>query len=157
MSQDKERFLQERHLMISAGGKVRLFFVDTPLSPGAEIEPSTGQAHYLLHVMRCCEGDHVRLFNGHDGEWSARVANVSRRSCLLICETTVAEQSAVPDLWLAFAPIKKTPADYVAQKATELGVRRLMPVLTNRTIARRVNSERLRANAIEAAEQSEKA
>ena len=71
-----------------------------------------------------------------------------------MCEAQTAPQTEVPDLWLVFAPIKKTPADYVAQKATELGVRVLQPVLTRRTIARRVNTTRLKANAIEAAEQS---
>jgi 16S rRNA (uracil1498-N3)-methyltransferase len=135
------------------GGKLRLF-VDAPLHAQARVTPSDSQAHYLLHVMRAREGERVLLFNGRDGEWRARLADVTRRSCVLICEAQVEPQADVPDLWLAFAPIKKTPADYVAQKATELGVRVLQPVLTHRTIARRVNLERLRANAIEAAEQS---
>jgi 16S rRNA (uracil1498-N3)-methyltransferase len=94
------------------------------------------------------------VFNGRDGEWQARIAEVTRRSCALICEARTRAQDDVPDLWLAFAPIKRTPADYVAQKATELGVRVLQPVITRRTIARRVNLERLRANAVEAAEQA---
>jgi 16S rRNA (uracil1498-N3)-methyltransferase len=104
--------------------------------------------------MRARENAAVRLFNGRDGEWRARVQDISRRACTLRCEARVAPQKDVPDLWLAFAPIKKTPADYVAQKATELGVGVLQPVITHRTIARRVNLERLRANAVEAAEQS---
>jgi 16S rRNA (uracil1498-N3)-methyltransferase len=106
--------------------------------------------------MRARAGDTVRLFNGKDGEWRARIADVTKRGCVLVCEAETVRQNEVPDVWLAFAPIKKTPADYVAQKATELGVRVLQPVITNRTIARRVNLERLRANAIEAAEQSER-
>jgi len=135
------------------GGKLRLF-VDASLFAGAQIAIEAAQAHYLLHVMRARSGDRVRLFNGRDGEWRARVAEPGRRSLKLVCEMQTEPQSEVPDLWLAFAPIKKTPADYVAQKATELGVRVLQPVLTTRTIVRRINPDRLRLNAIEAAEQS---
>ncbi|MGD0143385.1 MAG: 16S rRNA (uracil(1498)-N(3))-methyltransferase [Rhizomicrobium sp.] len=133
------------------GGKVRLY-VEAPL--GARVEVSAPQAHYLLHVMRAKAGDRVQLFNGRDGEWLARIDDVTRRSCVLVCEQQTARQAETPDVWLAFAPIKKTPGDYAAQKATELGVRALQPVYTHRTIARRVNLERMRANAIEAAEQS---
>lgn len=135
------------------GGEVRLF-VEAPLAAAARVEAQEGQAHYLLHVMRAKIGDRVRLFNGREGEWLASIAEVRRRSCVLACERQTAPQREVPDLWLVFAPIKKTPADYVVQKATELGVRALLPVLTRRTIARRVNLERIRANAVEAAEQS---
>jgi 16S rRNA (uracil1498-N3)-methyltransferase len=135
------------------GGKVRLY-VEAPLGEGARVEPSPPQAHYLLHVMRAREGDRVSLFNGHDGEWLARLVEVTKRACALACERRTQEQSDTPDLWLCFAPIKKTPADYVVQKATELGVRALQPVITRRTIVARVNLERVRANAIEAAEQS---
>jgi len=109
------------------GGKVRLF-VEADLGSGLRVAPAEGQAHYLLHVMRAKAGDHVRLFNGRDGEWRARVAEVSKRNCVLECEVQTAAQRAVPDLWLVFAPIKKTPADYLTQKATELGVSRLQPV-----------------------------
>ena len=135
------------------GGKLRLF-TEHALAAGASIEPTAAQAHYLLHVMRAKAGDTARLFNGSDGEWRAKIVQVSRRACVLQCEARIAAQSEVPDVWLAFAPIKKTPADYVAQKATELGVRVLQPVMTHRTIVARVNLDRLRANAIEAAEQS---
>jgi 16S rRNA (uracil1498-N3)-methyltransferase len=84
----------------------------------------------------------------------ARIAEVTRRSCVFLCDQQTERQADTPDIWLVFAPIKKTPGDYVAQKATELGVRVLQPVYTHRTIARRVNPERMQANAIEAAEQS---
>jgi 16S rRNA (uracil1498-N3)-methyltransferase len=127
------------------GGTMRLY-VEAALGVGLHVAPSEGQAHYLLHVMRASAGESLRLFNGRDGEWLARIADVSKRSFVLVCEHA--------DLWLVFAPIKKTPADYVVQKATELGVRRLQPVATHRTIVGRVNLERMRANAIEAAEQS---
>jgi 16S rRNA (uracil1498-N3)-methyltransferase len=135
------------------GGKIRLF-VEGALSEGARIAPSPQQTHYLLHVMRARVGDRLRFFNGRDGEWAARLTEAGRRDCVLVCERQTERQRGASDLWLVFAPIKKTPADYVAQKATELGVSAVQPVLTRRTIAHRVNAERLRANAIEAAEQS---
>ena len=137
------------------GGKLRLY-VEAALAGGGRVEPSEGQTHYLLHVMRAKAGDKVRLFNGKDGEWLARIADVKKRSCTLVCERPLAAQSEAPDIWLASAPIKKTPADYVVQKATERGASRLMPVFTRRTIVTRVNLERMRANAIEAAEQSDR-
>ena len=135
------------------GGDVRLF-VDAPLTSGARVIPNDGQTHYLLHVMRSRIGTRMLLFNGVDGEWRARIADVTRRSCVLVCETQSKAQAGVPDVWLAFAPIKKIPADYLTLKATELGAKVLQPAITNRTVARRVNLERMRANAIEAAEQS---
>ena len=135
------------------GGKLRLF-VDAPLGTGARVTPDAAHTHYLLHVMRAKQCDRVSLFNGRDGEWAASLAEVGKRAVTLLCEGQVAAQDETPDLWLVFAPVKKTPADYVVQKATELGVRVLQPVLTRRTIVRRVNEERMRANAIEAAEQS---
>jgi 16S rRNA (uracil1498-N3)-methyltransferase len=152
MKRDKERDSSGADLAYE-GGKVRLF-VEASLHAGAGVVPDDAQAHYLLHVMRAKENDGVLLFNGADGEWRARLSAPNRRSCTLIVERQTEPQRDVPDLWFAFAPIKKTAADYVAQKATELGVRVLQPVITHRTIARRVNIERLRANAIEAAEQS---
>ncbi len=135
------------------GGKMRLF-VEEPLAEGGRLPLSSVQSHYLLHVMRARVGDRVALFNGRDGEWLARITEATRRDCVVECERKVAEQGRDDDLWLVFAPIKKTPADYLAQKATELGVSVLQPVITRRTIVHRVNTERLRANAIEAAEQS---
>ena len=138
---------------VESGGKLRLF-MNEALGEGARLTPSAAQCHYLLHVMRARAGAGVRVFNGRDGEWRAGIADIGRSKCVLQCETRIAAQSTTPDIWLAFAPIKKTPADYLAQKATELGVRALQPVITHRTVARRVNVERVRVNAIEAAEQS---
>jgi 16S rRNA (uracil1498-N3)-methyltransferase len=137
------------------GGKLRLF-IEAPLGQGVRVMPDAGQAHYLLHVMRAKAGDRVSLFNGRDGAWLARVAEVSKRACSLECDRLVAAQTEVPDLWLCFAPIKKTPADYLVQKATELGIAALQPVFTRRTIVSRVNLDRMRANAVEAAEHSER-
>ncbi len=137
------------------GGKVRLY-VEAALAERARVEASEGQAHYLLHVMRAKPGDRMSLFNGRDGEWLARVVEVMKRSCAFEVERQTRPQEAAPDLWLCFAPIKKTPADYLAQKATELGSSLLQPVMTQRTIVSRVNTGRMRANAIEAAEQSDR-
>jgi 16S rRNA (uracil1498-N3)-methyltransferase len=144
--------MSENELTIP-GGRLRLH-VETPLGTGLRVVPADQQAHYLLHVMRAKHGDRVNLFNGRDGEWSARIADVSKRSCSLECERMVKPQSEVADVWFCFAPIKKVPADYVVQKATELGARVLQPVITRRTIVSRVNLERMGANAVEAAEQS---
>jgi 16S rRNA (uracil1498-N3)-methyltransferase len=135
------------------GGGMRLY-VEVALGTGAHVPLDGGQAHYLLHVMRAKTGNRLRLFNGRDGEWRARVVETDKRGCVLECETQTAPQREVPDIWLVFAPVKKTPADYLAQKATELGVQVLQPAFTRRTIVNRVNTDRMRANAIEAAEQS---
>ncbi len=132
--------------------KIRLF-VAADLAADATVEADAAQAHYLGHVMRLCAGDEVALFNGRDGEWRATLGEVGRRRTSLIVDRPVRAQAAGPDLWLLFAPIKRARLDFVAEKATELGVAALVPVLTRRTQASRVNVERLRANAVEAAEQ----
>jgi 16S rRNA (uracil1498-N3)-methyltransferase len=139
--------------LTEAGGRTRLY-VTADLGSGACLAPDEGQSHYLLHVLRAKTGDRLSLFNGRDGEWRGRIAEMGKRGCVLECEKLAAPQTAVADIWLAFAPIKKIPGDYVAQKATELGAAALLPVFTRRTIVTRVNAERLRANAVEAAEQS---
>ncbi len=135
------------------GGKVRLH-VPLPLGAGAAIRLEGPQAHYLLHVMRAGAGACVALFNGQDGEWLAEITDVGKRALTLTCQEKIGEQTVCPDVWLVFAPIKKTPSDYLVQKATELGVRVLQPVFTRRTIVSRVNRERMVANAVEAAEQT---
>ncbi|MEO7054045.1 MAG: 16S rRNA (uracil(1498)-N(3))-methyltransferase [Rhizomicrobium sp.] len=136
-----------------AGGLTRLF-VTMALEPGAAIMLGEGQTHYLLHVLRAGVGDRVLLFNGRDGEWQGMIATAGKRGIMLTLLSRTAPQVGVPDLWLVFAPVKKTPSDYLAQKATELGVAKLQPVFTRRTIVTRLNEERLLANAVEAAEQS---
>jgi 16S rRNA (uracil1498-N3)-methyltransferase len=137
------------------GGKVRLY-VEAPLEADARVEATQEQAHYLLHVMRAKAGSRAALFNGRDGEWLAQIAEATKQRCVFICERQTRPQQGEPDVWLCFAPVKKTPADYLVQKATELGVSVLQPVLTRRTIVSRVNTGRMRANAIEAAEQSDR-
>jgi 16S rRNA (uracil1498-N3)-methyltransferase len=136
-----------------AGGYTRLF-VDASLEPGGAVTLDEGQSHYLLHVLRAKAGDRVLLFNGRDGEWQGDISATSKRGATVVVARQTEKQTDVPDVWLLFAPVKKTPSDYLAQKATELGVRKLQPIFTRRTVVTRVNQERLKANAVEAAEQS---
>jgi len=128
-------------------------FVGDDLAPGVELTPSADASNYLLNVLRMREGAAIHLFNGRDGEFRATLANVSRRSAKLHVGERLREQSPRADLDYCFAPLKQARLDYMAQKATEMGAGRLVPVLTHRTQVRRVNSARLEANVIEAAEQ----
>jgi 16S rRNA (uracil1498-N3)-methyltransferase len=138
--------------MAETAPKVRLF-VEGALGPGAEARLTREQAHYLFTVMRLGPGDSVALFDGTRGEWRATVADAGRRGGALVCAERLRAQEEGPDLDLLFAPLKKARTDFVAEKATEMGVRRLIPVFTRFTNADRVNVERLRAHAVEAAEQ----
>jgi len=141
--------------LTEAGGRIRLY-VTADLGESAAVTLSDGQSHYLLHVMRARAGDGLRLFNGRDGEWAGEITAATKRGVTVTASAHTARQAESPDIWLCFAPVKKTPADYLAQKATELGVSKLQPVFTRRTIVTRVNRERLLANAVEAAEQSDR-
>lgn len=131
---------------------VRLY-VDVPLTGGATIVCAPEQANYLLNVLRLSVGAEILVFNGRDGEWRARIAEVAKRRCTLECHQQSRPQQDGPDVHYIFAPLKHARLDYMVQKATELGVAHLQPVLTHRTVAARVNLDRMRANAIEAAEQ----
>lgn len=131
-------------------------YVDAELGRGAEIGLDADRTHYLRHVLRLEAGATVALFNGRDGEWQARITDLGKKRATLTVESQLRQQDAAPDLWLAFAPIKHGPIDFVVEKATELGVAVLQPVMTQHTTVTRVNVERLRANAIEAAEQCER-
>jgi 16S rRNA (uracil1498-N3)-methyltransferase len=128
-------------------------FVDGALSAGCTITFDGPQANYLLNVLRLREGAAVLLFNGRDGEWRATIDTVRKRSCDVAVMTCERVQTEGPDVDYLFAPLKHARLDYMVQKAAEMGVRRLRPVITRRTNAERVNLERMRANAIEAAEQ----
>jgi 16S rRNA (uracil1498-N3)-methyltransferase len=128
-------------------------FVETPLAAGTPLTLPPPQSHYLAGVMRRQPGDMVRLFNGRDGEWAARVATVAKKAVTLVPEQLSAPQEAVPDLWLCAAPLKRGRIDWVAEKACELGVARFVPVLTRRTVVDKLNLERLHAHMVEAAEQ----
>jgi 16S rRNA (uracil1498-N3)-methyltransferase len=128
-------------------------FIDAPLQAGARIALDRGQANYLLNVLRLKAGETVLIFNGRDGEWRAEVMVEGRKAADLVCVERIREQEAAPDLIYAFAPLKHARLDYMVQKAVEMGAGVLQPVLTRRTQASRVNLERMRSNAVEAAEQ----
>jgi 16S rRNA (uracil1498-N3)-methyltransferase len=127
-------------------------FVAAPLSAGLTITPEAGQIHYLTDVMRMAAGDSVLVFNGEDGEWKARVAGAKRKTVLEV-ETQTRPQPAPGRLHYLFSPLKRARVDYMVQKAVEMGVSHLHPVMMRYTQAERVNLDRMRANAIEAAEQ----
>ncbi|MFL5337626.1 MAG: RsmE family RNA methyltransferase, partial [Geminicoccaceae bacterium] len=136
-------------------GSIRLF-VRAQLSAGASVEASPGQAHYLAAVMRRRAGDPISVFNGADGEWQARIGELRRSRLVLEVERRLRGQEPAPDLWLVFAPVKRDLTELIVQKATELGVSALLPVITKRSNAHQLNLERLSAIATEAAEQSER-
>mgnify|MGYP005641551885 CR=1 FL=1 len=126
------------------------------LSQGDSITLSKDQSHYLIRVMRRSPGDTVIVFNGRDGEWQTSIDQSSKSSCTLLIDHQLRPQSNEPDIWLAFAPIKKTRLDFLIEKATELGVSKLLPVITHHTDVGRINRDRLQATAIEASEQCER-
>ena len=128
-------------------------FIDAPLAAGARLALDGAQANYLRNVLRLKGGDGVLVFNGRDGEWRAALAEAGKRGAALVVGDRVRAQEGGPDLHYLFAPLKRARLDYMVEKATEMGVSRLRPVLTRRTIAERVNLERMRAHAVEAAEQ----
>lgn len=138
--------------MADVDGRIRLF-VTGDLSPGAEVVLEAPQAHYLFTVMRLGPGARVAVFNGRDGEWLAEVVDAGRKSGRLVARDPGQPQRRPPDLWLLFAPIKKARTDFIVEKATELGAARILPVFTRRTASERLRPDRLRAHAIEAAEQ----
>jgi 16S rRNA (uracil1498-N3)-methyltransferase len=138
--------------MISPSPKIRLF-VEGRLRGGEKVVLEAAQCHYLANVMRCRRGDEVGLFNGLDGEWLGQIGSLAKRRCDIGLVRQLRPQPPAPDLWLAFAPVKKQAIDTLAAKATELGVSRLQPVITERCNIGRVNAGRMRAQAIESAEQ----
>jgi 16S rRNA (uracil1498-N3)-methyltransferase len=127
--------------------------LEADLSATRDIPLSREQGHYLTHVLRLVAGDVVEVFNTADGAWLAYLTDVGKKAVSIRCERRVSDVTPPPDIDYLFAPLKHARLDYMVQKATELGVRRLRPVMTARTVAERVNLERMRANAIEAAEQ----
>jgi 16S rRNA (uracil1498-N3)-methyltransferase len=127
-------------------------YVEAPLQEGVQVPLDAPQSHYLGTVLRLTSDDRVLVFNGRDGEWGARIATAKRSLTLLVGDQTRL-QSPAADLHYLFAPIKAARLDYMVQKAVEMGVSRLQPVFTRHSQVARVNAERMRANAIEAAEQ----
>lgn len=132
----------------------RLYVADSLAQPRVTL--GAPRAHFLRNVLRLEAGARIALFNARDGEYSARIEMLTKNACVAAPEALVRAPSPEPDLWLVFAPIKRARLDFLIEKATELGVSALRPVLTSRTNVERVNLERWRANAIEAAEQSER-
>jgi 16S rRNA (uracil1498-N3)-methyltransferase len=128
-------------------------YVREPLGDGTAIELDRQQANYLGNVMRLGEGAELLVFDGVSGEWLARIAEAGKKRMVLAIQHRTRDPEAIPDVWLAFAPVKRSQTDWLVEKATELGVALLVPVVTQRTIAERVKLERLQAIAIEAAEQ----
>jgi len=128
-------------------------FVTAPLGVGASVALEGAQANYLGNVMRMKAGDAVLLFDGVSGEWLAEVVESGKKRVALVVREATRPQESVPDLWLAFAPVKKGRVDWLVEKAVELGVARLVPVVTQRTIVDKLNLERMRSHIVEAAEQ----
>ena len=132
--------------------KIRLF-VDHPLSEAQLVHLSRTQAHYIFSVMRKSKGDHIRLFNGKNGEWLAQIDFARKKQGVVRCLEITKPQQNPPDVWLMFAPIKKARTDFIVEKATELGVARILPLQTDFTNSERIRRERLQDHAIGAAEQ----
>lgn len=128
-------------------------YIDAELGAGVRLALPAEQANYLLRVLRMREGDALLVFNGRDGEWQAQIVDATKRGCGLLVGAQTRSQDDGPDIDYLFAPLKRSRLDYMVQKAVEMGVARLQPVLTRRTVAERVNLDRMRANAVEAAEQ----
>ncbi|PCI51544.1 MAG: 16S rRNA (uracil(1498)-N(3))-methyltransferase [Alphaproteobacteria bacterium] len=135
--------------------KARLY-VENDLGPGKEILLDGNQGHYLVNVMRLKGGAFILLFNGRDGEWLAEIVKISKGRATVMTQENIMAQKPEPDLWYLFAPVKKARLDYMVQKATELGVSLIRPVLTERTNLDRLKEDKIRLNAIEAAEQCER-
>lgn len=131
---------------------VRLF-VDAPLAEGGTVELGDAQTNYLTRVLRLTPGDALLIFNGRQGEHSATIGEIGKHRCQVIVGRQTRTQHAGPDIDYLFAPLKRARLDYMVQKATELGVRRMRTVLTEHTMVERINLERMRSNVIEAAEQ----
>jgi 16S rRNA (uracil1498-N3)-methyltransferase len=132
---------------------LKRLFVRAALAAGAEVELDQGQANYLVNVLRMNEGDPLLLFNGRDGEWRATLAARSRRARNLVVGKRLRGQTPPPDLHYLFVPLKQARLDYMVEKATEMGAGRLRPVLSQHGQVTRINTARMEANAIEAAEQ----
>jgi 16S rRNA (uracil1498-N3)-methyltransferase len=128
-------------------------FLDADLTAGATLALDSDQSNYLRNVLRLGAGGDVLVFNGRDGEWRAEIAEAGKKKTVLALRDRIRGQTPPGDLWYLFAPLKHARLDYMVQKAVEMGASRLQPVMTRRTQAGRVNLDRMRANAIEAAEQ----
>ena len=128
-------------------------YLDVPLREGASAALDAGQANYLANVLRLKSGDSVLVFNGRDGEWQAVLAGTAKGRLAVAIGLRIRPQDCPLDLHYLFAPLKHARLDFMVQKAVEMGASRLQPVITRHVQVTRVNLDRMRANAIEAAEQ----
>jgi len=139
--------------MARSQGRVPRLYCEQTLSARSELTLSRDASHYLVTVLRSDDGAPVRLFNAIDGEWQCVISHANRKAAQVTCEARLREATPPPDIDYLFAPLKSARLDYLAQKATEMGARQLRPLITRHTVADKVNLDRMRANAIEAAEQ----
>lgn len=133
--------------------KIRIFIKTDKLSVGDIIDIPEKQSHYLANVMKQKTGDSILCFNGKDGEFDCEIIAINKKNCQISVRKKTKDFASVPDLWLLFAPLKKDNTDFVIEKATELGIKKIIPTITQRAISEKVRSERYLAQAIEAAEQ----
>ncbi len=132
--------------------KIRLY-IDAPMEADLRLPLSPAHSHYLGNVMRMGAGDCLSVFNGMDGQWQARIAVLGRKNGELVCEMQTAPQGVACDVWLLFAPIKKTRTDFIVEKAAEMGMARICPITTDYSQTGRIARARLVAHVVEAAEQ----
>ena len=137
-------------------GSLPRLFIDTMLEDDGEIVIDAAQANYLVRVLRLKAGAQVKLFDNRTGEWLAELSHIGKRDAIVRVEGHLRPRETVPDLWLCFAPIKKGRIDWLVEKACELGIARLVPVKTQRTVVDKIKSSRLQSHIIEAAEQCER-
>ncbi len=135
--------------------KIRLY-TDTSLILGRIIELNPQDSHYLCNVMRLTKGAALNCFNAKDGEYECQIVTADKKHCSIRVDFRVNNSILAPDIWLLFAPLKKDKTDFVIEKATELGVHTIVPIITQNTIAEKVRTERFSAQAKEAAEQCER-
>lgn len=132
--------------------RIRLY-IETPLQSEQELELNESQGHYLLNVMKLAPGDLFNGFDGRSGEYEISILEAAKKRCRVKVGNLLKKFQSIPDIWLLFAPVKKDQTDFIIQKAVELGVRKIIPVITRHTISERVKKERFAAQSIEAAEQ----
>jgi 16S rRNA (uracil1498-N3)-methyltransferase len=135
---------------------LRLYVSRENISGGERHELSDGQHHYLRNVMRLQPGDRLRCFNGVNGEWLAEVEEINKKKLIITFLEKIHEQVSSPDLWVVASPVKKEALDMMIEKSSELGAARFVPVVCDRTVVHRINTDRLSATATEAAEQCER-
>ncbi len=131
-------------------------YVEASLNANAQVTLPKEQAHYLGTVLRKAARDDVRVFNGRSGEWRAQISGISRKGAVLSIIEPLRAQHTAPDIWLCFAPVRKHRTAFIIEKGTELGAAVFQPVLTQRTQFGKINPERMRAQIIEASEQTER-